>query len=106
MSEHGMAHPAPLLKTFQFARTYATASGLNVSREILCSLIMAVQCSAEFNMYGRVVKYLSTTAPAQNQEVVIVSAARTPVGCFNGSLKKFSATQLGAIAARAAIDRA
>ncbi|KAF9405219.1 hypothetical protein BGZ94_003688, partial [Podila epigama] len=39
-------------------------------------------------------------------EVVIVSAARTPVGTFNGSLKKFTAPQLGSIAIRGAIEKA
>ena len=39
-------------------------------------------------------------------EAVIISAARTPVGKFLGSLKGFSATQLGAIAVREAVKRA
>ena len=37
---------------------------------------------------------------------VIVSAARTPFGRLGGSLKDYEATQLGAIAIRAALDRA
>lgn len=40
------------------------------------------------------------------KEVVIVSAARTAIGNFNGSLSGFSAVELGAIAAREAIVRA
>ncbi|KAG0331442.1 erg10, acetyl-CoA C-acetyltransferase [Podila humilis] len=39
-------------------------------------------------------------------EVVIVSAARTPVGAFQGALKKFTAPQLGSIAIRGAIEKA
>jgi acetyl-CoA C-acetyltransferase len=39
-------------------------------------------------------------------EVVILSAARTPVGKFGGSLMKFTAPQLGAIAIREAVKRA
>lgn len=39
-------------------------------------------------------------------EAVIISAARTPVGKFLGSLKGFSAPQLGAIAVREAVKRA
>lgn len=39
------------------------------------------------------------------REVVIVSAVRTPMGSFGGSLKSLSATQLGAIAIRGALDR-
>ena len=39
-------------------------------------------------------------------EAVIISAARTPVGKFLGSLKGFSATELGAIAVRESVKRA
>src|ERR1035441_5010632 len=38
-------------------------------------------------------------------DVVIVSAARTAVGKFNGSLAKISAPELGAIAIRSALER-
>jgi acetyl-CoA C-acetyltransferase len=38
--------------------------------------------------------------------IVIVSAARTPMGAFQGELKGFAAPQLGAAAIRAAIERA
>ena len=38
--------------------------------------------------------------------VVIVSAARTPMGAFQGELQGFAAPQLGAAAIRAAIERA
>lgn len=40
------------------------------------------------------------------KEVVIVSAVRTPIGSFGGSLKALSATQLGAAAIKAAIAKA
>ena len=40
------------------------------------------------------------------REAVIVSAVRTAIGSFNGSLASFSATQLGAIAIRSALERA
>jgi acetyl-CoA C-acetyltransferase len=39
-------------------------------------------------------------------DVVIVSAARTPVGSFNGALASQSAAQLGTVALKAAIERA
>ncbi len=39
-------------------------------------------------------------------DIVIVSAARTPVGSFNGALSTMHAQQLGAIALQAAISRA
>src|SRR6478609_8897349 len=41
-----------------------------------------------------------------NKEVYIVSAVRTPMGSFGGVLKDFSATQLGSIAIKAALERA
>jgi len=40
------------------------------------------------------------------REVVIVSAARTPVGSFNGSLSAMPAVKLGATAIKAAVERA
>ena len=39
-------------------------------------------------------------------EIVIVSAARTPVGSFNGALSSVPAHELGAIAIKAALERA
>src|ERR671919_1475159 len=44
--------------------------------------------------------------PALEQEIVVLSAARTPFGKFCGALKDLSATELGVIAGRAAIERA
>src|SRR5258708_2590295 len=41
-----------------------------------------------------------------NDPVVIVSAARTPMGAFQGELKDLAAPQLGAAAIRAAVERA
>jgi len=41
-----------------------------------------------------------------NDPIVIVSAARTPMGAFQGELKDFAAPQLGAAAIRAAVERA
>ena len=38
-------------------------------------------------------------------DVVIVSATRTPIGAFGGSLSGLSATQLGAIAIKSAVER-
>ncbi|RKG67726.1 acetyl-CoA C-acetyltransferase [Corallococcus sp. CA054B] len=40
------------------------------------------------------------------REVVIVGAARTPIGSFQGALSKLTAPQLGAIAIKAALERA
>jgi acetyl-CoA C-acetyltransferase len=43
---------------------------------------------------------------AESKEAVIISAARTPTGKFQGLLKQFSATDLGAIAIKEAVRRA
>src|SRR6266496_3520014 len=43
---------------------------------------------------------------AKENDAVILSAARTPVGKFQGSLSSIPATQLGAIAVKAAVERA
>ena len=43
---------------------------------------------------------------AEKREVVIVSAVRTAIGTFGGTLKDFSSSQLGAIAVKEAIARA
>ena len=40
------------------------------------------------------------------KEVVIVSAVRTPIGSFGGSLSGFSAAQLGGFAIKAAVEKA
>src|SRR5687767_823888 len=40
------------------------------------------------------------------KEVYIISAVRTPIGSFGGSLKEFTATKLGAIAIKAALEKA
>lgn len=49
------------------------------------------------------------TATLNNEhvnEVVILSAVRTPIGSFGGSLSSVSAVQLGSLAVRAALERA
>lgn len=43
---------------------------------------------------------------AARDPVVIVGSARTPIGAFQGDLKDLSATELGAAAIQAAVDRA
>lgn len=39
-------------------------------------------------------------------DVVIASAVRTPMGSFRGSLAPLSATELGSVAVKAAVERA
>ena len=41
-----------------------------------------------------------------SNEVYIVSALRTPIGSFGGCLSSFSATELGAIAIKGALEKA
>lgn len=43
---------------------------------------------------------------SRDREVVIISAVRTPVGRFQGTLAPLSAPQLGAVAIKAAVERA
>jgi acetyl-CoA C-acetyltransferase len=43
---------------------------------------------------------------SERQEAVIISAARTPTGKFQGALKSFKATELGAMVVREAVRRA
>ena len=43
---------------------------------------------------------------SKENEAVILSAVRTPIGKFQGSLSSIPATQLGAIAVKAAVERA
>jgi acetyl-CoA C-acetyltransferase len=42
----------------------------------------------------------------KQEEVYIISAVRTPMGSFGGALKEFSATKLGAIAIKGALQKA
>src|SRR6185295_12295132 len=42
----------------------------------------------------------------KQEDIVIVSAARTPVGSFNGSLSSLPAHALGEVAIKAALERA
>ncbi|MCE9640449.1 MAG: acetyl-CoA C-acetyltransferase, partial [Betaproteobacteria bacterium] len=41
-----------------------------------------------------------------NDPIVIVGAARTPMGAFQGELKNATAAELGAAAIKAAVERA
>src|ERR1700691_4837850 len=47
-----------------------------------------------------------TQEMAMSDDVVIVSAARTPVGSFNGAFATLPAHDLGAVAIKAALERA
>ena len=41
----------------------------------------------------------------KKKEVVIISAARTPIGSFRGNLSLFSATELGSFAIKRVIEK-
>jgi len=49
---------------------------------------------------------MAATATGNGDPVVIVAAARTPIGAMLGTLSTLSAAQLGAVAVRAAVERA
>jgi acetyl-CoA C-acetyltransferase len=62
-------------------------------------------------LWGRAVDKWSNKATKERQgsamsDIVIVSAARTPVGSFNGALSGLPAHELGRIAIQAAVERA
>lgn len=47
-----------------------------------------------------------TSIPSEGQRICVVGTARTPMGSFGGALASLTAPELGAIAMRAALDRA
>jgi len=47
----------------------------------------------------------SNTTSYEDRDIVVLSGARTPFGTFNGALKDISAIDLGAISAKAALER-
>ncbi|MDD5168372.1 MAG: beta-ketoacyl synthase N-terminal-like domain-containing protein, partial [Syntrophales bacterium] len=55
----------------------------------------------DFTGMGRIIKKKATKI----REVVCVEACRTPYGTFNGSLKQFSAAELGALAIKEVLRR-
>src|ERR1700716_3016025 len=56
--------------------------------------------------HSRPLKTLKPQEMSMSDDVVIVSAARTPVGSFNGAFATMPAHDLGAIAIKAALERA
>jgi acetyl-CoA C-acetyltransferase len=73
----------------------------SIGQCLLASRILSGQLAAR----RRRSEGVNTIMPS-SREVVIVSAARTPVGKFLGALSSLSAVELGAIAIRAAVERA
>jgi acetyl-CoA C-acetyltransferase len=71
-----------------------------------------LRCNAGFSFEGRVITFAADRKSDRNteiyimKEVVIVSAVRTPMGSFMGSLSSVSATDLGAVAIKAAVEKA
>ena len=55
---------------------------------------------------ARRIAQTSRIMSSSTNSVFIVSAARTPVGSFNGVLKKLTAPELGTFAVKAAVERA
>ena len=69
----------------------------------IAAIIAFVQ--AGVSLHNELFAYLSRGFEVM-QQPVIISATRTAIGKFQGSLKPFTAPQIGAIAVRAAIERA
>src|SRR6478735_3600961 len=53
-----------------------------------------------------IARYSQHTRRQDMREVVVVSAARTPIGSFQGALASLKAPELGAVAIREALGRA
>lgn len=87
-------HPTTLLR---FASTRSTM----VSREEQVASTSSARCRVTS------LTHHLTSSPTQSgiQDVYILSAARTPVGSFGGSLKKVSGPQLGVVALKAALEK-
>ena len=68
-----------------------------------CNLIYI--CTYTFKMASKVAARAYSSGSSLN-EVVIVSAARTPIGSFLSSLSDVPSPQLGATAIKAAVERA
>lgn len=76
-------------------------------RNRLCSACRVSMSSQPQQRLASIQRHLSSTTkpPREVQEAYILSAVRTPVGMFNGSLSSVSAPQLGAVAIQEAISR-
>lgn len=61
--------------------------------------LLPVQWYVHYHHYGS-----RPNISRQSNEVVIVAASRTPTGSFNGSLKTFTAPQLGTFALKHALE--
>lgn len=66
---------------------------------------LTIQLSKRKECFGKIDLY-DTKGEMSMQEVVIVSAVRTAIGAFQGSLKGVKATTLGAVVIKEAIKRA
>ena len=71
------------------------------------TLLILSTLSTIFTIYFSLIPYLCPLKIILNmKEVYIISAVRTPIGSFGGSLKGFSATQLGGFAIKGALEKA
>jgi acetyl-CoA C-acetyltransferase len=64
---------------------------------------------SRWSLFGFIIdltKFKQESSMTQETEAVILSAARTPIGKFQGALSTIAATKLGAIAVQAAVERA
>eukprot|EP01104_Vermistella_antarctica_P018947 TRINITY_DN7208_c0_g1_i1.p1 TRINITY_DN7208_c0_g1~~TRINITY_DN7208_c0_g1_i1.p1 ORF type:complete len:444 (+),score=94.25 TRINITY_DN7208_c0_g1_i1:63-1334(+) len=70
------------------------------------SMRLVNRSSAVTFLSQRHARFLSKSAAACARDVVIVSAVRTPIGSFNGTLAGLKAPELGALAVNGAIKKA
>lgn len=95
------------------------AAQIDVHRQKQYKLVNKSDCPRMYNklafeLFNRSSSHITGTMAATNgiphtkpslPPVYIVAAARTPVGCFLGSLSSLTATQLGSHAIKAAVER-
>lgn len=78
----------------------------SLATSLLPSAIGSDRASSSSAMGGLQANSSGSRKPLDESPVYIVSAARTPLGAFGGSLAHLTATELGAIAIKGAVERA
>ncbi len=93
-----------MLSCWPIFRVAGTGAGMTSPGFAAC--IPGLLCSKVGPGAGVGQRGLQEAEDLQMEEVVIVSAVRTPIGRFQGSLASYSATELGALTVREALRRA
>ena len=76
-----------------------------IKKAFLCAFCV-LRGYRSWGLWNKVRRMLDSSHPRIVNPVYILSAARTPIGKFGGSLSSQTAADMGAVAAKAAIERA